>query len=287
MKNDGDLKKTSRKGSSVIKIIHLLFGGWIHALEDVKTAIIEPICESEKNVQLAMITMVSLVITWFIYVPIHELLHVGGCIWTGGTVTELIMGREYGADFLSKIFPFIKPESSIYAGRVTGFQPNGDAGYLMTDFLPFVLTIFPGVFFLLKSAEKKRIWMAGPGIVAGLAPFTNLTGDYFEMGSILSTRIVNFLGAGTPAKLIMDTTSSPQKSFFNLLRSDDIFRLFKEIAAAPANVYGLDSLAGTLSLLSVIIMGGLFAVILAGWTYTAGRKVALMTGLVLPEKKAG
>src|SRR4051812_23337575 len=31
----------------------------------------------------------AFVVSWFLYVPTHELLHAFGCLWTGGTVTRL------------------------------------------------------------------------------------------------------------------------------------------------------------------------------------------------------
>ena len=41
-------------------------------------------------------TLLSMVVAWFIYAPIHELLHVLGCVATGGTVSELEIQPIYG-----------------------------------------------------------------------------------------------------------------------------------------------------------------------------------------------
>jgi len=63
-------------------------------------------------------------ITWFVYVPIHELLHAYGCMWTGGTVTELEIQAHYFGGVLSKFFPWVTTGGD-YAGRLTGFDTHG------------------------------------------------------------------------------------------------------------------------------------------------------------------
>ena len=229
-----------------------------------KNDFVDPFQEMEEPRKPLIIVMVSIVVTWFLYVPIHELLHVAGCVFTGGTVSELVMGREYGADFLKEIFPFITPATTKYAGRVTGFEPNGDIGYLICVFAPFILTLFPGVWCLKQAYKKKIYWMMGPGVVMGLASFYNLTGDYFEMGTILSTRLINSLLGGGPA----DNFAS-----FWLLRSDDIFRLFSEISEAP-EMYGIGTVNGTLVTSLAIAIGLFLAISLAGWVYQIGRLCA-------------
>ncbi len=270
MENKTQKKTDQLRGNTRTHTIRFFLGGWIDAFNDFRRAVYEPVSAAEKPMVMWIQVVLGIVITWFLYVPVHELLHVAGCVVSGGTVTELVMGREYGADILKHVFPFITPQSSMYAGRVTGFEPNGDFGYLLTVFLPFILTIFPGVWFLKMAIKKKKIWMTGPGAVMGLAPFINLTGDYFEMGTIVSTRLVNIVGGGVPVKLIGDFAATPPKSFFNLLRSDDIFRLFKEMADASPEIYGLNSVTGILIVGAVIGLGGVLAIVFSGWTYTAG-----------------
>ncbi|MFQ5414746.1 MAG: hypothetical protein ACE5E6_09845, partial [Phycisphaerae bacterium] len=44
---------------------------------------------TKRPLRVAVLIMVSLVVTWWVYVPIHELLHVLGCVATGGSVTQL------------------------------------------------------------------------------------------------------------------------------------------------------------------------------------------------------
>jgi hypothetical protein len=246
-------------------VIRFIFGGWAVAFKDLYDGLILPYQKSDKALKTGLTIMVSLVVTWFIYVPIHELLHVTGCLITGGSVSELIMGREYGADFLARVFPFITPASSQYAGRLTGFEPNGDAGYLITVFAPYILTLFPGVWCLIYAARTRFFWLFGPGIVLGLAPFYNLTGDYFEMGTILVTRVLNVCTAGK--------ASSIAGAYWEL-RSDDLFRLLSEIAGSPAR-YGMVGPAGVFIVVTVVTVGLILAGALAGYTYLSGRWLAI------------
>lgn len=246
------------------RIQTILWGGWISAYKDLKTGFIEPFQQRDDLIRPGIVLILSVAVTWFIYVPIHELFHVGGCVLTGGTVTELVMGREYGAGLLKSIFPFITPATTQYAGRVTGFDPNGDFGYFVTVFAPFLLTLFPGIWFLKIAYKHQKTWLLGPGIVMGLASFYNLTGDFFEMGTILSTRLINILTAGFAA----DTWQG-----FWLLRSDDIFRLMGEIFENP-HIYGMHQASGILITIPVILLGFFLAVCLAGWVYLAGRYVS-------------
>ncbi len=259
-----DKIQTPDSVSFTSKITRFLFCGWIQVFNDLQTFV----SVLQNRVQRSRINLVlillSIVITWFIYVPIHELLHVAGCVVSGGTVTTLIMGKEYGAEFLKNFFPFIVPQTSQYAGRLTGFKPNGDLGYLLTDFAPFIISVFPGILLLQVAKTKAMIRLAGPGLVIGLAPFLNLTGDYFEMGTIISTRLIDWITSGSTARLIPN---------FWELRSDDIFRLFSEIAAAPEN-YGINASTGLISTSFVILIGAFLAVVFCGWTYTIGRKIS-------------
>lgn len=245
-------------------VIRIMFSGWAVAFNDLYEGLVLPYQRNRAALKAGLTVMISLVITWFLYVPIHELLHVAGCIISGGSVSELMMGREYGAAFLARIFPFITPASSQYAGRLTGFEPNGDAGYLLTVFAPYILTLFPGVWCLLYAARKGMFWLFGPGIVLGLASFYNLTGDFFEIGTILVTRVLDVFTAGRAL--------SATGAFWEL-RSDDLFRLMSEIAGSPVQ-FGMNSPAGIFVVLTVITAGLVLAGVLAGYTYLSGRWLA-------------
>ena len=41
--------------------------------------------------------------SWYVYVPIHELLHALGCAATGGTVTTLEVQTQYGGAILALV----------------------------------------------------------------------------------------------------------------------------------------------------------------------------------------
>ena len=165
------------------------------------------------------ISLTSFVACWFIYVPIHELLHVAGCVITGGSVSELQIAAKYGAALLAKVFPFVVTGGD-YAGRLTGFDTKGsDFIYFATDFLPFVLSILVGVPLVKYCTYKGNRAVFGIAMVVGFAPIYNLPGDYYEMGSTLTTRFITIVarGGGPP--------------MYAGIRSDDIFRLIEELTS--------------------------------------------------------
>src|SRR5262245_42040384 len=110
------------------------------------------------NVGALAVVGVAFVASWWLYVPIHELVHAFGCIWTGGTVTRLEVDAVYGARFLQQIFPFVSVGSE-YAGQLTGFDTHGsDFTYLVTDAAPFTLTVLLGIPLLRSAATETRPW---------------------------------------------------------------------------------------------------------------------------------
>ncbi|MBN1355963.1 hypothetical protein JXA40_06780 [bacterium] len=246
------------------KLMNFLFSGWNRAFYDLMRLVDIIQAQRKNRVPLVLKIGLSLTITWFIYVPVHELFHCAGCVCSGGSVSELILGREYGAAALQRLFPFIEPRTTRYAGRLTGFEPAGDISYFICVLSPFILSVFPGVFLFVYSLSRKAFWSLGPGLIIGLASFTNLTGDFFEMGTIVSTQLVNRFGFGYPAGHVPN---------FWMLRSDDILRLFREMAASPAE-YGLNSFSGTCATGSAVVIGLFLAVVFSGWIYQAGRWIA-------------
>lgn len=200
----------------------------------------------------------GLVVTWFVYVPVHELLHVAGCVATGGRVSEVQLDPIYGAALLARLLPFVVPGGG-YAGRVSGFDTGGsDLVYLATDFAPYLLSIGIGVPLLRRCAGMAHPALLGAAVVLGLAPFYNATGDYYEMGAILVTRAAA-LGSGPPP--------------FASLRSDDLFALLGQLAADPAALAlsGAGEVAAAAILVAVATLVGL---LLAFLTYAAGRALA-------------
>ena len=192
-----------------------------------------------------------LMIAWFIYVPIHELLHAAGCWLSGGTVSQLEIAPEYGAAFLQQFFPLVSVGSE-YAGRLSGFDTHGsDIVYLVTVFFPYLLTIFIGVP-LLKSCQHlgtHRVWQSvkiGVALPMAYAPFISLTGDYYEMGSILVSR-------GVPTN---------NSDALERWRSDDLFLLINELFFQNGS--------GDMSDAVIIVLSLLTGILLAFMTYWAG-----------------
>ena len=195
----------------------------------------------------------GVVASWFVYVPLHELLHVAGCLLSGGRVSELQLDPIYGGTLLARVLPFVVPGGE-YAGRLSGFDTGGsDLVYLATVFAPYLLSVGIGVPLLRCGARQPRPLRSGIGLVLGLAPFYNLPGDYYEMGSILATRAASWLGLGD----------------FGALRSDDLPRLVHTLASQPQ---ALELAGGSLPWAWLLVaIGGLLALLLAFLSYEAGR----------------
>lgn len=158
---------------------------------------------------------------WWIYVPVHELMHVFGCVSLGGTVYRLEISPEYGAALLRKLFPFISVGSD-YAGQLVGFDTGGnDWIYLSTVFAPYLFTIFTGVPILLEIARRARPGPRSSALLGAIVPcafasLANVAGDYYELGSIPVSRLVALLSPGAdPARW----------------RSDDLVLLSRELVA--------------------------------------------------------
>jgi hypothetical protein len=162
----------------------------------------------------------GLALGWWLYVPIHELLHAGACWAAGGHIGRLEIDGLYGGALLAKIFPFIASGSE-YAGRLSGFDTGGsDLVYLATDFGPFLLTLFPGVWLLRRAVRHKRAFLFGLALPLALAPFLSLSGDAYEIGSILATQWGAWADGASRA----------------LLRGDDAIKKFAELNGAVTRV---------------------------------------------------
>ena len=169
---------------------------------------------------------------WWVYVPLHELLHAFGCLAAGGAVSRLEIDATYGGALLARLFPWVVAGSE-YAGRLSGFDTDGsDAVYLATDLLPFVLTL-PGVWALRRAARARRPALFGAAAPFALAPLLSLTGDAYEIGSILVTRLGPWTSAAT------------------LLRGDDVSKVFARVGAVASPPWGGVALA--------VVMGVLWA----------------------------
>jgi hypothetical protein len=187
---------------------------------------------------------------WFLYVPLHELLHAGACLAAGGTVSRLEIDPIYGGSLLAKVFPLIVPASA-YAGRLSGFDTHGsDAIYLATDLGPFLLALLPGSWALRLSCRSRLPLLYGLSLPFALAPFLSLTGDAYEIGSILVTRLPPW-------------SVPPLRE---LLRGDDLLKKAQEIARLPAAPWGGVALATFLGILWAFL------------TYKLGDRIATALG---------
>src|SRR6185503_3402963 len=157
---------------------------------------------------------------WWVYVPVHELLHALACVAAGGGVTRLEVAPLYGGALLARLFPWVVAGGE-YAGRLSGFDTRGsDAIYLATDLAPFLLTLFPGVWALRRAARARRPALFGAAVPLALAPFVSLGGDAYEIGSILVTRLPPWSNAAA------------------LLRGDDVGLVAARVADAAVPPWG-------------------------------------------------
>lgn len=160
----------------------------------------------------------GLLIGWWVYVPVHELLHVLGCVASGGSVSVLEIDPFYGGALLAEIFPFVRAGSD-YAGRLSGFDTGGsDLVYLATVLGPFLLALLPGVWGLRLAARSGRPWLLGLSLPTAYAPLLSLPGDAYEIGSIVLTRFGPW-------------RAEPWRA---LLRGDDVELRFAAVRAAVA-----------------------------------------------------
>ena len=232
-------------------------------LDDLRAALEATVVRGRGSTWLA--AGVALLISWWIYVPIHELAHAFGCLWAGGEVSRLEIAPRYGASLLQRLFPWVVVGSD-YAGRLAGFNTRGnDLIYLVTVAAPFLLTILVGVP-LLRAVPAWRHRPLAPAIMLGLAlpvalaPIVSLTGDYYEMGSILVSRIIAF---GRPSFVLARW------------RSDDLLALVRERFGAG----GGGGMEDALGILASFLVG----VALAWLTYALG---AAWSGVVVRRARS-
>lgn len=178
-----------------------------------------------------LLVVVIFITSWWIYVPVHELCHAFGCMLGGGSVTALEISPRYGGAVLEKIFPFVSSGSD-YAGQLTGFDTgDSDLTYLLTVFFPFLLTIFIGVPLLRsvpRSSPRAASVKLGFSLPIAFAPFMSFSGDYYEMGSIVISRLTALF--------------SPSLDI-ERWRSDDLFKLSDELFFSGGR-YGAGDIAG-------------------------------------------
>lgn len=165
----------------------------------------------ERGVGTIAATAAGMAASWWIYVPIHELLHVAGCLLAGGTVQELEIAPLYGGEILSSLFSFVTAGGE-YAGRLSGFDTGGsDLVYAVTIAFPFLLTL-PAFAWMKAAAVRRRGFLFGASLPPLFAPLISLTGDFLELGSLLLFQF--WPGRGGQHRALV---------------SDDLFRLVDEL----------------------------------------------------------
>ena len=176
----------------------------------------------DRGVRGLALALLGLAVGWWVYVPLHELLHAAACLAAGGEVTRLEIAPQYGGGLMARVFPFVVSGGE-YAGRLSGFDTRGsDLIYLATDLGPFLLTLFPGVWLLRRAGAAGQPILFGLALPFALAPFLSLTGDAYEIGSILVRQ--------------------------EILRGDDLLKKADELTALPDAPWGGFVLAALLGL---------------------------------------
>src|SRR5512140_289166 len=199
----------------------------------------------------------AMLLSWWVYVPVHELFHAWGCLLSGGSVSRLEIDSTYGGEWVALLVPYVV-SSSGYAGRLSGFDTRGNDGiYLATVFAPYVLTWLVGLPLLRLAQRTANPLILGASVPLAYSPFISLTGDYYELGSIVVSRLV---APWWPQALLQ-------------WRSDDLPKLAVALFGSGArNGLGVDALgvAASLALGTLMAFG----------TYQAGAWIAdrMMTG---------
>ncbi len=233
-------------------------GGLVAAFRDFVAAL-----EAHASIPLSRLLpelVCGLVPAFFVYVPLHELLHAAGCLLFGGSVERIEISPLFGGRILAGLTPMVSPDTH-YAGRLAQFDARGsDLVFLATDFAPYVLTIPVGIPLFRTLSRAPNAWLLGPAAVLAMAPWMSLTGDYYEMGSILVTRLAAAAGADLAA-----------------LRSDDMLALISTVWSAARST-GPDGPWGSALTASVIAASFFLGLVLASFTYSLGVLVSSALG---------
>ena len=184
--------------------------------------------------------LAGFVVSAWVFVPVHELLHAAGCLLGGGGVTRLEIDPKFGGALLERVFPFVVSGGE-YAGRLSGFDTGGqDWLYALTTFFPYLTTPL-GFFVLGWAAARRRPGLFGASVIWAFSPVTGLTGDFYELGSLA----------------LFQLWPGPENAH-RILVSDDLFRLIEEISVSAGGP------GWSLSSAAFAALGELAALLLAG-----------------------
>ena len=183
--------------------------------------------------------LAGFVVSQWLLVPLHELLHVLGCVATGGIVSRLEIGPLYGGGWFARLAPWITSGGD-YAGRLSGFRPAGDLSYLTTVLAPLLALCPIGSAVARAAVRRHRALLFGIGLGAALQPIASLTGDSYEAASIPLTRLADVAGLHWAIQL----------------RGDDVFKVAREAAALGSPLAWLLFAAGCVgaALIAVLIL---------------------------------
>jgi hypothetical protein len=249
-----------RRRNGRLALAGYIQGFVLEPFEDLSDSFEANVLRAARRLTAACLLVVSAVGAWWVYVPVHELLHAVGCQLTGGTVTEVQIARLYGGALLARLFPFVVAGGD-YAGRLSGFDTHGsDLVYLATDAAPYLLTVLIGVPLLKATARGGRPVRFGIALPIAFAPLYALPGDYYEIGSIALTRTLMWLGCGDPSTLAK-------------LRSDDVIRLVTDLWLHP-EAFQCHSSADLSGAIVVVCASFGSGALLALGTYASGAYVA-------------
>jgi hypothetical protein len=194
---------------------------------------------------------------------------VAGCELTGGEVHRLELAPLYGGRILEGRVPRVVAGDG-HAGRVSSFSTGrSDLCYLATDFAPYLLTIV-AVPVLRLAARRRSVVLAGIALVPAMAPFLGIAGDYYEMGSILVSRVASPLG--TPP----DPGREPPGVF--RLRTDDPLGLLSRFREEPAEAAAAFP-SGRIGFAAGFAASAFLGAVLAFATYAIGSLLARLAGL--------
>ncbi|MDP3939367.1 MAG: hypothetical protein Q8R92_14695 [Deltaproteobacteria bacterium] len=169
-----------------------------------------------------LVLALAVAIMWWLYVPLHELAHAGGCVSCGGEVRRMTLAPAYGGSIAARHFAWIDDDTP-YAGQLADFTTgNSDLCYLWLVLAPYLATPLARPLFRRAGRGGAPIAFAAGAILAS-APLVSIPGDFYEAASIVVTRVA--------------ASALPN---VDALRSDDLPALVTRLASPGAGTTPAD-----------------------------------------------